>query len=313
MKKIYQFLIAAILVVVGYWVYFYSDIDQILINLILVNIVVYIIRTILVRISGEYLKGKIIRYIITIAINVIWAVFLFGLLFYISPNLSVAIISFLIVAISLTFRERIDNIASGVLILTSEDFEIRDLVETNGIQGIVKDITLNYTKIEDFNGITIFLPNINVYNASTKNFTALESFEEEEEGESKENKSALKKYATKFGGIISKGEKITRYIRILDILPEINPKELKNHLDIVFNRYKEIFGIKPFYYVNETILGRCKITVQIVAKKPRDIIYFINAFLRDIAIELYKDEVVYNWDPQKANNDNIVKMLEARL
>ncbi|MBD3342004.1 MAG: mechanosensitive ion channel [Candidatus Lokiarchaeota archaeon] len=317
MKKLYQILLIIVLVIAGYWIYFYSNIDQTLIYLILVNIVVYVLRMIILRISNQVLKGKIIRYILSITINIIWSVFIFTLLFYVSPNFSVAIISFLIVAISLTFKERINNIASGVLILTSEDFEITDLVETNGVQGIVEDITLNYTKVRDFNGITIFLPNVNVFNASTKKFTSMESFGEEdvddEEKGSKEETLRLKKYVKKFGEFVSKEDKITRYIRILEILPEINPMELNKKLDNVFSKYKKIFGFKPFYYVNETILGRCSITVQVISEKPKNVVYFINAFLRDIAIELYKEQVQDKWDPQKAENQNLVKMVEAGL
>jgi len=303
------------LILVGYWIYFYSEIDQMLINLILLNIIVYILRTIILRASNAYFKGKVIRYFLSIGINVIWAVFIFTLLFYVSPDFSVAIISFLIVAISLTFRERINNIASGIMILTSEDFEIKDLIETNGFQGIVDDITLNYTKMKDFNGITVFLSNVNVYDASTKKFTAKQAIdgEGEEEQQSEEEKARLKKYAEKFGEIISKQEKLTRYIRIIEILPEINPDELESKLDTIFSRYEKVFGFKPFYYVNETVLGRCRITVQVVSDAPKKVVYFINAFLRDLAIELYKDDVKHNWDPQKATNQNLVQMVEERL
>lgn len=314
MRKLFQVLIIILLVLGGAWLFFYSNIDPALINLILLNIVAYICRTIVIRTSNKYFKGRIVRYFISIITNVAWSVFIFMLLFYIEPNIAVAIISFLIVAISLTFRERINNIASGVLILTSDDFKITDLIQTNGIQGIVSNITLNYTKLKDFTGITNYLPNVNVYNASIKKFTSKGTLEENgNKEEKKERKIAFKEYMQKFENLITKEEKLTRYIKILEILPQVEPQELKERLDVVFKRYEEIFGIEPFYYVNETVLGRCSITVQILSKNPQDIIFFLNAFLRDIAIEVYNDDVNEGWDPEKMENDELKKMMEERV
>lgn len=232
------------------------------------------------------------------------------LLFNVAPDFSVAIISFLIVAISLTFRERIDNIVSGILILTAEDFEVSDMVDINEVQGIVEDITLNYTKMKDFDGITIFLSNINVYQSATKKFTNQEVSDEKDPEIIEQDTFRITKLVTKVGNILAKGEKVTRYLNILDITPDIDPEQLENILDSVFDKYESILGYRPFFYVNYTHLDRVNITIQILSKSPNKIIFFVNAFLRDLAFKLHSEKIYRDWNPEKAKNKEILKMLE---
>ena len=130
----------------------YFKIKRIFVNLLFFNIVAYVVRSILIDVSHSLIKNLFIRYIIMIIINITWLIFPFWLIFIISPIYFIAIISFLVVAISLTFQNIINNIASGIMLLSSEGFEAGDLIETNGIVGIVKEITLNSLKLEDFDG-----------------------------------------------------------------------------------------------------------------------------------------------------------------
>ena len=44
-------------------------------------------------------------------------------------------------------------------------------MESNGIQGIVNEVNLNYTKIAEFDGVEAIIPNASVYNSAIKKFT----------------------------------------------------------------------------------------------------------------------------------------------
>ncbi|MEJ2252038.1 MAG: mechanosensitive ion channel [Candidatus Lokiarchaeota archaeon] len=312
MKKIYQILIGLLVLSGVIWIYinlplifafFNLNIDLIIVNVVIINIIAYIIRTILIRVNNFFFKGKFIRYILSIIINIIWAGFLFWLIFIIDPTktLITAISSFLITAISLTFRDRINNIVSGILILTSNSFEVGDLIEIKGIQGIVSEISLNHTKIRGIDGLFRFIPNSNAYNAAVKKFSHFTTFEISSEGEKYENNetSGIKAYTKKFGKIISKDEKITRYIKIVQITSTQEPDIIDIKLNKVFKKYEDVFGNRPFYYINNTIMDRCSITLQIVTRRPQLILYHLNSFLRDILYELYDEKIFSGWDKEK--------------
>lgn len=312
MKKSIQIIIGFLLIIGVVLIFIYlEDIfaffnvlyDELLVNLIILNIVVYLIRTILLRFINYYLTGKFSRYILSLIINIVWAVFLFTLIAVWQPLIFPIIISFLATAIGFTAKDRINNIVAGISIFTSGAFKVGDLIEVKGIQGIVQEITLNHTKIRRIDGLFHFIPNTVMYNAAVKKYTHSRAYEyaaEEEEQITGGEESIIKRYTTKISDIISKEERITRYIKIVEILANKDPETIDNLLSKVFDQYEKLFGFRPFYYVNNTTFDRCSITLQIVTKKPELIQLYLNSFLRDIVYILYEEDIYSEWNKERS-------------
>jgi hypothetical protein len=303
LKILLELIIFIIVIGFGYWIYYYSGLDQFLINLILINIFVYLLRTILVALSNVVVKSRIIRYTFALIVNIIWLGFIFSLLFFISPTFTIAIISFLLVAISLTFSDIINNIASGIILISKEDIEIGDLVEINNVQGIIHEINLNYTVIKELDGVLTYIPNKNVFNATVMKFTnrglkELELFN---------NKKDIKKNIKAFGKLIAKGEKSTLYTKTIEILSSVNPENLENLLSSVFDKYEPLLGVRPDYLVDTTTIDRLKIILLIMADSPNLVLEYIDAFLRDILYKLYPNEIFLGWESGEPNNTKSTK------
>jgi small-conductance mechanosensitive channel len=304
MKKTYKILIWAAVLVLIISAFFYLPLDLWLnrellwsnyLFPIIVNIVIYIIRTIFLGIINSTMKGKVSKFLFSVVINLIWAGFVIWLIFSLDANYGLAITSFLIVAISLTFRNRINNIVSGAMIILTEGFDVGDLIETNGVQGIVEDISLNYTQIRQFNGILTLLPNQSVFNSKVTKFT-YKTMPEEKEKLSEEELGFFEKYGDKLTRLISKGKKITRYIKIIELRSNMDPDHLNNLLDVVFDKYEQLLGFRPIYYVNYTTFDRCSITLQLISENPKIIVEYANPFLKDVLFKLYSEEVFENWN-----------------
>ena len=296
LKILLELIIFIIIIGIGYWVYFYSGLEQLLINLILINIFVYFLRTILVGLSNVIVKSRIVRYTFALVVNITWLGFIFSLLFFISPIFTIAIISFLLVAISLTFSDIINNIASGIILISREDIEIGDLVEINNVQGIVDEINLNYTVIKEFDGVLTYIPNKNVFNASVVKFTHRRS------KELFKVKKDIKKNIKDFGSLIKKGEKTTLYTKSIEILSTVNPENLDNILTPVFDKYEPLLGVRPDYLVDTTTADRLKIILLIMAKYPNLVLEYIDVFLRDILYKLYPNEIFMGWGSGEQSN-----------
>ncbi|TFG27997.1 MAG: mechanosensitive ion channel [Promethearchaeota archaeon] len=286
-KILLELIIFIIIVGIGYWVYFYSGLDQLLINLILINIFVYLLRTIIIGLSNIVVKSRIVKYTFALIVNIIWLVFIFSLLLFVSPTFTIAIISFLLVAISLTFSDIINNIASGIILISKEDIEIGDLVQINNIQGIVDEINLNYTVIKELDGVLTYIPNKNVFNATVVKFT----HRREKEIELFRDKKEIKKNIKELSKLITKGEKRTIYTKSVEILSVINPENLDNLLIPIFDKYKPLFGVRPDYLVDTITVDRLRIILLIMAESPHLVLEYIDAFLRDILYKLYPDKI----------------------
>lgn len=278
-------------------VYFYFGFEQLLLNLVLLNLVAYVIRSILIDIFQSMIKNLLVRYLLLLIINVVWLIFPFWLIAIISPIFFVAIISFLVVAISLTFQNIINNIASGVMLLSSEGFGTGDLVETNGIEGIVKEITLNYLKLVDFDGSITYVPNKIAFNSSVVRYT--------HKPIKKEKKREISDLVKSFGKIITGEKKLTRYIRVVELLGSIGSEQLDELLNPIFDKYERIFGKRPFYYANNTvsaIVNRLSITLQINTEDPQLILTYTDPLLKDILFKIYEKEINYGWNSIDKNN-----------
>ena len=301
MKKRYYVLIYTILLLMALWVLYFSGWEQMVIILITINIIVYALRKPLNSLAAFIFKRRrSYRVVISIAINLTWCIFIFWLLITISAELFIAVISFLIVAISLNFRNVINNIVSGILLLTTEQFEVGDLIETNRIQGIVKEINLNHVKIREFDGINVILPNSNAYGATIIKFThsRIKIFEPKNRDEF-EKKKYYRRYLKAINKIISAKIKTTKYVKQVEILGSINPEKLDTEFSKIFDRYEPIFGLRPDYSIDKTRSGRVRLNLYIMSGKPIILINYIDAFLRDIVYELYSDEIYQDWKKNK--------------
>ncbi|MBY9007854.1 MAG: mechanosensitive ion channel [Candidatus Lokiarchaeota archaeon] len=297
MKRIYRIFIWISLIGIFILVYFYFGFEQLLLNVVLLNLVAYVLRSILIDIFHSLIKNLLVRYVITIIINITWLLFPFWLIFLISPIYFLAIISFMVVAISLTFQNTINNIVSGITLLFSGGFEVGDLVQINNIDGIIKEITLNHIKLVDFDGSITSIPNRVVFNSSVIRYTHIEL----KKLDKLDLGTVIKKVKKTFIG----KEKLTRYVKVVELLGTVNGERIDEILEPIFKKYEPIFGIKPYSYVNNTVADRLSITFQILSKNPNSILEYLDSFLKDVLFQIYHDELYFDWN-QDNKNINLV-------
>ena len=84
-----------------------------------------------------------------------------------------AIMSVLTLGVTLAAEDILGNVAGGLVILSSHPFSIGDVIEVDGTEGTVREITLNHTKIEAYDGQIIMQPNKTLASAKVVNYTTL--------------------------------------------------------------------------------------------------------------------------------------------
>lgn len=66
-------------------------------------------------------------------------------------------------AIGLALQGALSNVAAGVMILLQRPYRIGDRVELNGRHGVVSGLDLFNTRLLDYDGLTVYLPNGKVF------------------------------------------------------------------------------------------------------------------------------------------------------
>jgi len=300
MKKRYYALIYIIIIAILFWVFYLAPWDQIIIDLIIISGIFYILRKPISSMFSYLVKTRFYRAIVITAYNITWGFFLFWLLFELSNELFIALISFLVTAVSLNFRLILNNITSGTLLLTAGQFEVGDLIETNDVQGIIQEINLNYTKIKEFDGVSVQIPNSEIYGSTVVKFTheKFKIFEPLKKEEFKKKKY-YKDYLKLINKILSSNIKTTIYVKPVEILGTLPPENLEGILSEVFDVYESIFGLRPDYAVDTTTFGRVRINIYLKSDKPSIILNYLDAFLRDLLFKLYPDTLFEGWETYK--------------
>lgn len=84
-----------------------------------------------------------------------------------------ALVSVLTLGVTLAAEDILGNVAGGLVILSSHPFNIGDEIEVSGTTGIVREITLNHTKIETFDGQFVMQPNKELSSSRVINYTVM--------------------------------------------------------------------------------------------------------------------------------------------
>lgn len=75
------------------------------------------------------------------------------------------------VVLGFAFREIGENLLAGLFLSVSRSFDVGDLIESNGIRGVVKRIEIREVHIRTADGCDIFIPSATIYKNPLHNFT----------------------------------------------------------------------------------------------------------------------------------------------
>lgn len=78
------------------------------------------------------------------------------------------------VAIGLALQGALSNLAGGIMLMIFRPFRSGDFVETSGVSGVIKEVTLFYTVLVTFDNRRITIPNGSLMNANIINYSSEE-------------------------------------------------------------------------------------------------------------------------------------------
>ena len=165
-------------------------------------------------------------------------IFLISIFFGLSDLLFLFYTTIILTLISLSSIQIINNLLSGlIIILFIKPYKVYDYVAISGMEGVVVEMSLNYTKIKSIDGNYILIPNRTVLKTDITNFTIYK------EKEALNKISNLKRYFDDIDASV-----LTQYT--FQISAPIETMALHKYaFNHVFDDFVTKFGYKPKYFM----------------------------------------------------------------
>ena len=201
-------------------------------------------------------------------------------------------------ALGLAFSQALGNIVSGLYVLAARPFRVGDYVKIGSVEGVVREVTLNYTRILMADESIQLVPNSRVVGREVTNFRInveelIESREEEaqlsrEEGEEQSYKARIDNALDRLKDMATDIEAY-RYLFDLTIHMSRNHKAMRAHFDKVCEEYEELFLARPTYIVWAKPSAAVTYRFAFITLDPMIILHKSHEFMNDL-LSLYFEE-----------------------
>ncbi|MHA2426387.1 MAG: mechanosensitive ion channel family protein [Candidatus Thorarchaeota archaeon] len=191
-------------------------------------------------------------------------------------------------ALGFAFSHSLSNIVSGLYVLVTRPFQIGDYVRIGKTEGIVREITLNYTRILMPDETRQLLPNSKIVTSEVTNFRIiLDDYIKEKEEEvidkelDRDYRKVVRKAIRQLKKMADDGEAY-RYTFDLTYHMRFDHGELRKAFDIVCTKWEKEFVTKPTYIVWSAPNAGLTYRFAVIVKKPMTIIKRLPHFLDNL-------------------------------
>ncbi|UCE11697.1 MAG: mechanosensitive ion channel [Candidatus Thorarchaeota archaeon] len=190
-------------------------------------------------------------------------------------------------AIGLAFSQSVGNIVSGLYVLAARPFRVGDYVNIGGLEGIVREITLNYTRILQPDMTRQIVPNSRVVTSAVTNYRVdLKDFVKEEESE-KDNKEDRTRWGVVFNAFTrlkdAAGYSVAyRYTFDLTFHQSLDLSRTRVLLNRACDKWTSVFLQRPDYSVVAAPTAAVVFKFSFIVLNPMDIIRHSSAFMDDL-------------------------------
>jgi small-conductance mechanosensitive channel len=177
-------------------------------------------------------------------------------------------------AIGLAFSRALSNMVSGFYVLSARPFRVGDYVRIGDIEGVVLELTLNYTRLILPDMTRQLVPNSKVVDSEVTNFRirADEILKERETEKEDVKKRSKLKSALRGLKDLAKGTEVHRYTFDIQVNKDYSFKRVLQYFDEVIDRHAENFIERPeiMYWANQSLAIVYRIAF--IVEKPMDIL-----------------------------------------
>ncbi|MGY5879983.1 MAG: mechanosensitive ion channel [Candidatus Thorarchaeota archaeon] len=195
-------------------------------------------------------------------------------------------------ALGLAFSQALGNIVSGLYVLAARPFRVGDYVKIGNVEGIVREITLNYTRVFQADETIQLVPNNQVVGSQVTNYRIedIPGLIEEQEVDREEAVDGRRgsRYIRSIDNAIDRikdvatDEDFYRYTFSLTLHMNFNHKKLMRHFDKVCLKWSNIYLTQPTYIIWAKPNAAMTYRFTIVVANPITIIKKNSEFMKEL-------------------------------
>ncbi len=246
----------------------------------IVIIIILILQSILVRITKRSVKKAHLPpeaangLVLAIRMIAIFGIFTILTSYAGFTTEALALSGFIGAAIGFGSTQTVGNLIAGMYVMLTRPFRIGDYVRIGGEEGIVREISLNYTRLLAPDGTRVLVPNRSVINQNVRRYRRVIETEAD-----REENTALAKTISFLRDTLDQKE-IHIYPFDVAVSASYSFETTTRVFDEVCKEWEKKFGYTPTYYVSELLSGQTKYKIFLKVEDPRKILQFQPEFLK---------------------------------
>jgi small-conductance mechanosensitive channel len=280
------------------WLYFWAPYIVPIIELILIWIILILLASVITRflrkrvtrggIPADAINGLILAIRLTfiwIGLVVLtaflpvawdWVVLIVG-------DASVIIGLAMGIAISAAMR----NFVAGVYVLFADPFDVGDYVRIGSNEGIVLEVTMNYTKLRKIDGSVTLIPNNSVMNSPVTNFKFDRKRRKRSSNADLSERTSMPSRIWKSISKVMDPTDLIQYPLELKFPVKVQEEKYEELLTTVCKRWKRKFGFQPVFSLVSISHIAFTYAITIFVDDPQLLIEHRSDFIEDIARTIY--------------------------
>lgn len=174
-------------------------------------------------------------------------------------------------AVGLAFSRSLSNIVSGLYVFASRPFRVGDYIRLGSMEGIVRDITLNYTRLTKPDFTTELIPNSDIVESKLTNFRVrAEDYLTQEKDEKREGYlgTAMKTFKT-----LTTGEEVYRYTFEVMVHRQYEVSTVRPKLEEVVQKWDKEFLTSPEMYYSANDYNGVAFGFAIIVEDPLKLLH----------------------------------------
>jgi small-conductance mechanosensitive channel len=181
-------------------------------------------------------------------------------------------------AVGLAFSQSLSNLVSGLYVLGARPFRVGDYVVIGDAEGLVVEITLNYTRLLQKNHTRVSVPNSKVVSSTVKNFRVRVDDYMTERELTIEEKSELpksKRLKQAIGVVknLTKGDEIFRRTFDVNVNISFDSMKIRARFDELCAQFSNRFLERPEYIFSYNQLYGITYSFAYIVKDPKRILF----------------------------------------
>lgn len=194
-------------------------------------------------------------------------------------------------AVGLAFSRALANLVSGLYLFGARPFRVGDYIRVGDVEGLVLDVTLNYTRLLMPNYVRQAVPNSKIIDSQLTNFRIrIDDYVAErgiEWSEETDTEGRLD-FAMRKLKYLTKGDEIHRYTFDILVHKDYPIDEVDKAFNTLCEEWRPTFVERPeFFYANNENFG-VVYTFAVIVKDPKLILTKVADFQTAIAHSLLK-------------------------